>query len=104
MSDHERPKIDRRAILVGTTSITAAGLMRAAEAQAQAPATPSGASGVSRPNILLIMADDIGWFNISAFNNGIMGYRTPNIDRIAREGALFTAEHAQRHGGPDHRS
>jgi arylsulfatase len=41
------------------------------------------------------MADDIGWFNISAFNNGIMGYRTPNIDRIAREGALFTDYYAE---------
>jgi hypothetical protein len=36
------------------------------------------------------MGDDIGWFNISANNNGVMGYRTPNIDRVAREGALFT--------------
>lgn len=43
-----------------------------------------------KPNILFIMADDIGWFNVSAYNLGIMGYRTPNIDRIAKEGALFT--------------
>ena len=40
-----------------------------------------------KPNILIIWGDDIGWFNISANNNGIMGYRTPNIDRIAKEGA-----------------
>ena len=39
-----------------------------------------------KPNILIIWGDDIGWFNISANNNGIMGYRTPNIDRIAKEG------------------
>jgi hypothetical protein len=38
----------------------------------------------------MIMGDDIGWFNVSAFNFGIMGYRTPNIDRIAKEGAMFT--------------
>ena len=37
-----------------------------------------------KPNILIIWGDDIGWFNISANNNGIMGYRTPNIDRIAK--------------------
>ncbi|HKE61192.1 MAG TPA: arylsulfatase [Nitrospira sp.] len=43
-----------------------------------------------RPNILVIWGDDIGVHNISAYNHGIMGYRTPNIDRIAREGALFT--------------
>jgi arylsulfatase len=42
------------------------------------------------PNILVIMADDIGYWNISAYNRGMMGYRTPNIDRIAKEGALFT--------------
>src|SRR6187399_333192 len=48
-----------------------------------------------KPNILMIMADDIGWFNVSAFNLGTMGYKTPNIDRIAREGALFTDWYAQ---------
>ena len=47
------------------------------------------------PNIPFIMGDDIGWFNVSAYNLGIMGYRTPNIDRIAREGALFTDWYAQ---------
>ena len=41
------------------------------------------------------MADDIGWFNVSAYNHGIMGYRTPNIDRIAKEGALFTDWYAE---------
>lgn len=49
----------------------------------------------SKPNILFVMADDIGWFNISCNNNGIMGYRTPNIDRIAREGANFTDFYGQ---------
>ena len=49
----------------------------------------------SKPNILFIMGDDIGWFNISAYNHGIMGYRTPNIDRIAKEGAMFTDWYGQ---------
>lgn len=49
----------------------------------------------TKPNILFIMADDIGWFNVSAYNLGIMGYRTPNIDRIADEGALFTDFYGQ---------
>ncbi len=48
-----------------------------------------------KPNILIIWGDDIGWFNISANNNGIMGYRTPNIDRVAKEGALFTDWYGQ---------
>jgi arylsulfatase A-like enzyme len=48
-----------------------------------------------KPNILIIWGDDIGWFNVSAYNNGIMGYRTPNIDRVAKEGALFTDWYGQ---------
>ena len=48
-----------------------------------------------KPNILFIMGDDIGWYNISAYNLGVMGYRTPNIDRIAQEGGLFTDWYAQ---------
>jgi arylsulfatase len=47
------------------------------------------------PNILIIWGDDIGWFNVSAYNHGIMGYKTPNIDRVAKEGALFTDWYGQ---------
>jgi arylsulfatase len=48
-----------------------------------------------KPNILVIMGDDIGWFNPSCYNSGVMGYRTPNIDRIAAEGARFTDWYGQ---------
>src|SRR4051794_7728087 len=48
-----------------------------------------------QPNIVVIWGDDIGWYNISAFNLGVMGYKTPNIDRIAREGAIFTDWYGQ---------
>ena len=48
-----------------------------------------------KPNILVLWGDDIGQFNISAYNMGMMGYKTPNIDRIAREGALFTDWYGQ---------
>jgi arylsulfatase A-like enzyme len=48
-----------------------------------------------KPNILVIMGDDIGYWNISAYNRGMMGYRTPNIDRIASEGAIFTDYYGQ---------
>ena len=48
-----------------------------------------------KPNILVIWGDDIGQFNISAYNLGMMGYKTPNIDRIAHEGALFTDWYGQ---------
>jgi arylsulfatase len=43
-----------------------------------------------KPNILVIWGDDIGYWNVSAYNQGMMGYKTPNIDRIAKEGMLFT--------------
>jgi arylsulfatase A-like enzyme len=48
-----------------------------------------------KPNILIIWGDDIGWFNVSAYNHGVMGYRTPNIDRVAKEGCLFTDWYGQ---------
>ena len=49
----------------------------------------------TKPNILVIWGDDIGQFNISAYNRGMMGYRTPKIDSIAAEGALFTDWYGQ---------
>jgi arylsulfatase len=48
-----------------------------------------------KPNILVIMGDDIGWYNTSAYNRGDMGYLTPNIDRIARDGAMFLSWYGQ---------
>ena len=51
-------------------------------------AVPSAAQ--DKPNIVIIWGDDIGYWNISAYNRGMMGYRTPNIDRLAKEGAIFT--------------
>jgi len=62
-------------------------------AAAQAPA--QAAQAARRPNIVVIMGDDIGWFNTSAYNHGLMGYRTPNIDRIAAEGMMFTDAYGQ---------
>ncbi len=52
--------------------------------------TLGNAYAADKPNILVIFGDDIGVFNISAYNRGMMGYRTPNIDRLAKEGMLFT--------------
>jgi len=55
----------------------------------------SSAFAADKPNILVIWGDDIGQFNVSAYNMGMMGYQTPNIDRIAHEGALFTDWYGQ---------
>src|SRR5262245_29757918 len=48
-----------------------------------------------KPNVLIIWGDDIGQSNLSCFTKGVMGYRTPNIDRIANEGMLFTDYYAE---------
>ena len=84
------PPSRRNILLAGTalaaTALTSSPIIGEAHAQQNQPASASG----RKPNILMIMADDIGWFNVSAYNLGVMGYRTPNIDRIAKEGALFT--------------
>lgn len=57
-------------------------------------AVPTSAAD-KKPNILIIWGDDIGYWNVSAYNRGMMGYKTPNIDRIAQEGALFTDWYGQ---------
>jgi hypothetical protein len=69
-----------RKLSLGLLAVVASLMVAAAPASAQQP----------KPNILVIMGDDIGYWNISAYNRGMMGYRTPNIDRIANEGAIFT--------------
>jgi arylsulfatase A-like enzyme len=56
---------------------------------------PAAFAQQKKPNIVVIMGDDVGMWNISAYHRGMMGGRTPNIDRIAREGALFTDYYAQ---------
>ena len=53
------------------------------------------AAAQQKPNILVIWGDDIGWFNPSVYHRGIMGYQTPNIDRLAREGAMLTDWYGQ---------
>lgn len=62
-------------------------LLGVGAASAQAPA--------KKPNIVILWGDDIGWFNVSAYNHGLMGYKTPNIDRIAKQGAMFTDWYGQ---------
>jgi len=55
----------------------------------------ASAFAADKPNVLVIWGDDIGWYNISAYNLGVMQYKTPNIDRIAKEGAMFTDWYGQ---------
>ena len=58
-------------------------------------AAAEAAATATRPNILVIFGDDVGYSNISLYNPGVMGYTTPNIDRIGREGVMFSDHYAQ---------
>lgn len=98
MTETIRPS--RRNMLLGGAAglaATAAEGVQFAQAQtrpAQAPAAaPAGAA--RRPNIVVIWGDDIGFWNISHNNRGMMGYRTPNIDRIFSGGMTFTDYYAE---------
>src|SRR5262245_65822599 len=73
-----RPKLS---ILAALTACGIAGAIHAQQA--------------SRPNIVVIMGDDIGWYNIGAYHQGIMAGRTPNLDRLASEGLRFTDYYAE---------
>lgn len=94
--------IDRRNLLLGTSTLVAAAALTSdalAQAQKAAPApaaSPAAAAPSGRkPNILVIFGDDIGLANISAYSHGLMGYQTPNIDRLAREGMMFMDYYAE---------
>lgn len=81
--------LNRRNLLLGTSTLVAAAALTSnalAQTQKAAPAPATAAPSGQKPNILVIWGDDIGIANISAYSSGLMGYETPNIDRIAREG------------------
>lgn len=97
--------LSRRNILLGGTAAAAMSALAAvssgrparaqATAQTSANGAPAAASSGNKPNILVIWGDDIGTWNISHNSRGMMGYHTPNIDRIAREGVAFTDYYGQ---------
>jgi arylsulfatase len=90
IADAKSSAVNRRNILLGGTTLAAAAIGASAPltiAQAQAPQQPAPSAG--KPNILVIFGDDVGISNLSRYSNGLMGYETPNIDRIGREGITF---------------
>ena len=114
VDESNRPDLRRRdMLLTGATLGAAVGVAKSAAAQvtqvqANVPAqvyaqattqTPALAAGRSpdgsKPNIVVIMGDDVGWFNIGAYHRGIMTGKTPNLDQLAREGAIFTDYYAE---------
>ena len=75
-----------KAALIGASALVATAMAAPAVAQAPQP---------QRPNILVIMGDDVGWFNIGAYHRGIMSGKTPNLDRLAAQGMMFTDYYAE---------
>ena len=86
--------LDRRSILLGGTTLAAASTLGTAASIQLAQAQQPTASG-RPPNILVIMGDDVGWFNIGAYHQGIMSGKTPNLDKLAAEGMRFTDYYAE---------
>ena len=84
----------RRAMLLGGTCVAALGALSPALAQVPVP-QPRPQTAPQKPNIVVIMGDDIGMWNIGAYHRGMMAGRTPNIDRIAAEGMIFTDYYAE---------
>jgi arylsulfatase len=88
--------LKRRDLLLSGTSLAAsallgAGLATPAKAQQPASTPPTG----QRPNILVIMGDDIGWENLGSYHQGLMLDATPNLDKLASEGMRFTDYYAE---------
>ena len=77
-----------RRVVLGALAVSSLLAGGSATAHAQA-------ASAKKPNIIVIFGDDIGYWNVSAYNQGMMHYKTPNIDRMAHEGALFTDYYAQ---------
>lgn len=112
VADPEQTRLSRRRLLLGgssalaTAGVLSSTAMDLAQAQQrgapsqgaqqpQAQRAPATSGAQQRPNILVIMGDDIGMWNIGAYHRGMMAGRTPNIDRIANEGMLFTDYYAE---------
>jgi arylsulfatase A-like enzyme len=94
-SNLKKSALNRRNVLLGGTTLAAASAVAAQGpikvAQAQQQAAPSG----KPPNILVIMGDDVGWFNLSCYHQGIMSGKTPNLDKLAAEGMRLTDYYAE---------
>jgi arylsulfatase len=87
--------LNRRKMLLGSTTLAAASALGTAAGMQKAVAQAQQASAGGRPNILVIMGDDVGWFNIGAYHRGIMSGKTPNLDKLAAGGVIFTDYYAE---------
>ena len=91
----KKSALNRRNVLLGGTTLAAASAIAAQGPIKVAQAQQQAASSGKQPNILVIMGDDVGWFNIGAYHQGIMSGKTPNLDKLASEGMRFTDYYAE---------
>jgi arylsulfatase A-like enzyme len=94
-SESKERRCSRRNVLLGGTTLAAASALMSTLAGERALAQTQPAATGGKPNILVIFGDDIGLANISTYSHGLMGYQTPNIDRVAREGMMFLDYYAE---------
>ncbi|WP_221938756.1 arylsulfatase [Mycobacterium sp. KBS0706] len=87
--------VSRRELLLSGTALAAAAGVTMPFAAAEAQNAPTPAAPGAKPNIVVIMGDDIGWFNIGAYHRGMMSGKTPNLDKLASEGMMFTDYYAE---------
>ena len=90
--------LDRRSVLLAGGTLAAATALGSTSllAQGQTAPTPQPAAPTGKPpNIVCIMGDDVGWFNIGAYHRGILSGKTPNLDKLASQGMLFTDYYAE---------
>ena len=87
--------LNRRNMLLAGTTLAAASALSSAASVQRAVAQAQQAAPSGKPNILVIMGDDVGWFNIGAYHQGIMSGKTPNLDKLAAEGMRFTDYYAE---------
>ena len=88
-------RVNRVGLLAGTITTLGASIALVCATMFGTPAQAQQPAPAAKPNILVIFGDDIGQANISAYTHGIVGYKTPNIDRIAKEGMMFTDYYAE---------
>ena len=84
--------MNRRNVLLASTTLAAASALSTAASVREVAAQ---ASAGAKPNILVIMGDDVGWFNIGAYHRGMMSGKTPNLDKLAADGMIFTDYYAE---------
>src|SRR5215213_1951460 len=92
-STENRPLL--KGALAGASIAAKMALLGATALISAAASKPGAAQAPARPNIVVIMGDDIGIWNIGAYHRGMMAGRTPNLDKIAAEGMLFTDYYAE---------